>query len=165
MRILFVCNGNILSQPNSRSLIREKIGQSLIEVRSAGMYAFNGEPLSPKAMTVLRENSIYFSHNSQRLNQEMLEWADLIFTMTKRQKYMIMLKFIEVKNKIFTLKEFVGQQDINDISNPFGKDLKNYRQFFGEIDQILNILCEKLAFFSSFKKNLIGGVCSLARIK
>lgn len=152
MRVLFVCTGNVCRGPIAEAIFRQKIGKKSIEVRSAGMHAFDGDPISPKAETILTEHGINYSQKSQRLNLELLEWADLILTMTRRQKYMIMARYTGFPDKIYTIKEFVGMEDLNDISNPFGKDLNSYRYFAWEIEQLLNLLYEKLFCISFFRE-------------
>ncbi len=148
MRILFVCTGNTCRSPIAEALCQQKVrelGKAVeIEVRSAGLRKFKGFPVSPHTLTVLTEYGIQYDREPQGINPELIEWADLVLTMTKFHKYIAIAIFPEIINKTFTLKEFVGEQKSLDISDPVGKSLSKYRQCAQEIDQTLNLLLEKL---------------------
>lgn len=135
--------------------IRELDESDAIEVRSAGIHKFKGFPVSPHSITVLAEYGIKYDREPQGINPELIEWADLVLTMTKFHKYIAIALFPEIFNKTFTLKEFVGNHNSLDISDPAGKSLSTYRQCAQEIDSTLNLLQYKLQIvdetsFSSF---------------
>ncbi|MEP0886402.1 hypothetical protein NDI49_33245 [Trichocoleus sp. ST-U3] len=69
--------------------------------------------------------------------------------MTKFHKYIAIAIYPEALNKTFTLKEFVGEQNSLDISDPVGKSLSRYRHCAQEIDLALNLLQQKLVRISS----------------
>lgn len=79
----------------AEALFRKKVrelgnaGESLgeIEVRSAGLHKFKGMAVSPHALTVLAEYGIQYDHEPQGVSAELIEWADLVLTMTKFHKY------------------------------------------------------------------------------
>jgi protein-tyrosine phosphatase len=135
----------------AEALFRQKLWElrqsGEIEVRSAGLHKFKGTSVSPRAISVLAEYGIQFDRQPQGLNLELLEWADLVLTMTRFHKYMTIAIYPLIGNKIFTLKEFVGEQNSLDISDPVGRSLSRYRQCALEIDSSLNLLHQKLAHF------------------
>ncbi len=144
MRILFVCSANTCRSPMAEALLKEQVKYQNIEVRSAGVSALNGDPTLSYAQSILEERGINYSHQSQRINPELMEWANLVLTMTKTQKYILLAMFPEIGKQIFTLKEFVGEKENPDINNPKGSDLSSYRQCAEEIMRSLDRLLEKL---------------------
>lgn len=146
MRVLFVCTGNTCRSPMAEALFQQKVrlGTNEIEVLSAGLYKFKGTSVSPHALIVLAEYGIQFDRQPQGINSELLAWADLVLTMTRFHKYMAIAFYPTICHKIFTLKEFVGEKNSLDISDPVGKSLSRYRQCAQEIDFSLNLLYQKL---------------------
>ncbi len=133
-----------LFQKKIRELRQRQEILAQTEVRSAGLYKFKGIPVSAHTLTVLGEYGIQYDCEPQGLKPELVEWADLVLTMTKFHKYIAIAIYPEALNKTFTLKEFVGEQNSLDISDPVGKSLSRYRHCAQEIDLALNLLQQKL---------------------
>lgn len=107
-RILFVCTGNTCRSPMAQGLLRklaEREGLG-IEIRSAGVAAINGMPISRHSADILKTKGFHDSLASSALSDESAAWADLILTMTAGHKQQLIARYPEAVDKVFTLKEF-----------------------------------------------------------
>ena len=76
-RVLFLCTGNSCRSQMAEGYAKA-LGQEIIEVQSAGLEA-HGK--NPKAIAVMAEDGVDISaQESTRLNESMLQWADVVVT-------------------------------------------------------------------------------------
>ncbi|MBD8498189.1 low molecular weight protein arginine phosphatase [Paenibacillus arenosi] len=125
-RILFVCTGNTCRSPMAESLLRHMASQRgiAVEVRSAGVAATDGMPMSRHAQTVLYErNMSNESFASRSLEKASIDWADIILTLTASHKQHVIHKFEGVADKVFTLKEYVEENDTSSQKEQFHQEL------------------------------------------
>jgi protein-tyrosine-phosphatase len=142
--ILFICTGNTCRSPLAEYLLREKAGDQLM-VKSAGVAAANGGKASVHVETLLQEKGIEMNHASQMVTQELMEWADLVLTMTDSHKQYLSQIFPAKTKAIHTLKEYVSPSDTNlNISDPFGGTLPNYRATMVELEELINQFVEQI---------------------
>jgi protein-tyrosine phosphatase len=113
-----------------------------LEVRSAGIYAIPGDAISPQAKEVLSSEGISSEHCARRLDQDLLEWADVILTMTQQHKNAILLESPLSETKVYTLTEYITD-DSFDIMDPYGSSVEVYRRCAEEIYEHLENLMEK----------------------
>lgn len=142
MKILFVCTGNTCRSPMAQVLL-EKIAKDKglnIEVKSAGIFALDGQKASANAIEVMKSEGIDLeNHRARIIHRDLLEEADLILTMSKSHKKALLSKFDFVKGKVYTLKEYAyGKEE--DIEDPFGGDIRDYRRAKEEIKEALKQL-------------------------
>ncbi|MXQ52933.1 low molecular weight protein arginine phosphatase [Shimazuella alba] len=143
-RVLFVCTGNTCRSPMAEAILTHmaKQKQFPLQVRSAGIYAVPGDNISPQAKEVLSTEGIQTDHCAQRLSEELLEWADVILTMTKQHKNAVLLESPTLNKKVYTLTEYITD-DAFDIMDPYGSSVEVYRRCAEEIYQHLETLMEK----------------------
>jgi protein arginine phosphatase len=144
MNILFVCTGNTCRSPMAEAVLKYK-GADKFDVKSAGVFAMDGNDASFQAKEVLKENDIIHRHQSSSLTRENLDWASYIFTMTSNHKRAILDHYPQVADKIFTLKEFVLEDPADlDVSDPYGGSVDTYRHTYRELDSLIEELIKKL---------------------
>lgn len=78
-----------------------------LEVRSAGVSAAEGMPISRHAEAVLRDQQIKDGMSSKPLSMDLVEWADLVLTLTLSHKQYAIRQFPYAADKVHTLKEYV----------------------------------------------------------
>lgn len=143
-RVLFVCTGNTCRSPMAEAILRSK-GIPQLEVRSAGIYAANGQAASQFAREVLAEEDIRHQHQSKQISSEDVEWATYILTMTESHAEAIQNFFPEYSNKVSTLKEFVGASgQSNDVLDPYGGSKMDYRKTFMELENLVDSFVRKI---------------------
>ena len=127
MKILFVCDGNICRSPAAAAFFRANLQNGSVEVRSAGIYASQGRAMILQMQQVLAEYGLTNTHRSQKISSENLTWADLIFTMTRPQKFVLISMVPAIADKVYTLQEYLGHP-AQDIAVPQDETLSAYRQ-------------------------------------
>lgn len=136
MNIYFVCTGNTCRSPMAEAILKNK-NLPDIQVKSAGIYALQGGGMSENARAVLLEEEIHHEHVSSQINEQDIEWADLILTMTSAHKEAILRTYSQAKNKTYTLKEYVAPYSSQDVFDPFGGDISTYKQTYQELKRLI----------------------------
>ena len=63
--------------------------------------------------------------------------------MTRSHKYILLSQIPTIKEKLFTLKEYVGETSNLDINIP-AENIDSYRQCLEDIECAINLLVEKI---------------------
>lgn len=151
MNIMFVCTGNICRSAMAHILFEKRITEAKkenIHVFSCGIYAEDNDMPTINAIEVIDEyNANLRNHRATNIKSSNIKEMDLILCATNSHKKEIIDIYPNLKEKTYTLKEYVNYdkdgKDIN-IKDPWGYDLETYRFCASEIDKCLEMLLEKI---------------------
>lgn len=112
-RIVTVCTGNICRSPLAERLLRTELDRRLaaagavIDVSSAGTAGLDAAPMDAQAAAVLTAlGGQAAGHVSRRVDQQLVEGADLILTATREHRAAVVRLMPQASRRTFTLREF-----------------------------------------------------------
>jgi protein-tyrosine-phosphatase len=112
-RLLFVCTGNTCRSPLAEVIARRRmadLGWHHVEVRSAGVGAWDGGPASSGSLAAAaRHDADLSAHRSSRVTPELLEWADIVLAMSP--SHVMHLVEMGAKSKAELLTTFAAEAD------------------------------------------------------
>ena len=143
VQLTFVCTGNTCRSPMAEGLCRKHFANILncnldevdsfgYKVRSAGVAAFDGSPVSSNAVNACRQRGIDISsYRSSLLTEEMVEQSDLLFVMSSAHLEHVLAYFPEAEFKTFLLDEN------GNISDPVGQSEAVYLRCADQIEKAI----------------------------
>jgi protein-tyrosine-phosphatase len=144
IHILFVCSGNICRSPMAEGLLKKLLVEqnldSQVTVSSAGTLGIIGNAASENGVIACHnEYDVDLSwHESQGINDEMLEQSDIILCMAQGHFEYIDNYFPEYTYKCHLFKQYAGQKDSElDIVDPVGMDLGEYTKTCHELAKLI----------------------------
>ena len=150
MKVMFICTENTCRSPMAQGLFEKAVKKEdkrEIKVYSCGIYAENGGVPTYNAIQVMKQYNIDLGkHKTTNISNSNILDMDLILCVTTIHKKMVLEKYPDLKEKIFTLKEYVlDKKDQNiDINDPWGYDLVVYKRCAEEINEYLKLLIKKI---------------------
>lgn len=154
LNILVVCSGNLCRSPMTAHILAERLKEKApgkFTVRSAGTAAKEGQRASLQATESMRLLGIDLSnHRSRSVNEELMEWADVVLAMTVDHLGDLHAQFPDHTHKVYLFttypdSELEGQYGIED---PFGMDQEFYNQtadtILTHMDRIVSHLLQKI---------------------
>lgn len=132
-----------------KKMLGKRLGEASkqIHVLSAGLNAFEGYATG-EAFQMMRDEGVDLSNfGSKQLTLEMVKTADLILTMQRSHKFYVFALDPKARDKTFTMKEFSGENEKQDIVDPYGRGIHAYKACAEEIKGSLDKAFKKILKF------------------
>ncbi|MGE9295281.1 MAG: low molecular weight protein arginine phosphatase [Puniceicoccales bacterium] len=130
--IIVVCTANICRSPMGERLLAhglaaEQSPLNELKVVSAGISAYQGDPASQNSVRALKSVGIGLTdHKSQQINQELLDRAFAVFSMTQTHRALIEAHFRPQPPYMYLFRELIGEGASVEIPDPFGRSITEY---------------------------------------
>ncbi len=147
MNIMFICTGNICRSAMAHAMLEKKIKEinKDIEVYSCGIFAENGDVSTNEAVQTMKEYDIDLKkHKATNIQNSNIKDMDIILCATTAHKNNVINMYPELKEKIFTMKEYAGYDNNDlDIKDPWGYGIDVYKRCSKEIEECINKYIKK----------------------
>lgn len=134
--IVIVCTGNICRSPLAERLLQIRLSSNpCFEVSSAGLHAVVGAPMDPDAAHQLKVHGGDPDNlHGEQITDMHVKAADLILTMTRKQRDELIREFPLAMHRTFTMTEFaVLSELIAKVSSSFVETISMSAQMRAQI--------------------------------
>lgn len=143
-RVVMVCTGNTCRSPMAELLMRRALasrGLSGIEVASAGVFAFEGQPASRQAVQVMAEYGLDLSaHRSRQLSWDLARDA-LVLAMGESHRQAA--EEVGGAQRVMLLLAAAGLP--GEVEDPYGRGLEAYRQVADQLERAVALIAGRWA--------------------
>jgi len=135
LKILVLCYGNIYRSPFVAEYLRNKLpGEVPYQIRSAGFFPKSGRKSDEKYVELVKKYSIDLEdHESEVVDNVMLEWADAIIIMDGKNFKLSLLQNPAIESKLIWLGSLYKKLPI-EIPDPYSKNIEQQKTI---IDQMI----------------------------
>lgn len=151
MNIMFVCTGNTCRSAMAEGLAKKEISDKNLDINvsSSGIFAMEGEHASYNSVAIMKEYDVdIVTHRATQIEHANINDKDLILCATQNHKNQVIMRYPELKNRVFTMKEYAGLDKDGadmDIGDPWGYDINTFRMCAAEISLCVDKIIEKIA--------------------
>lgn len=149
-KLLFVCSGNTCRSPLAEAIARAEAGRrglADVECRSAGTFAWDGQPAAANGILVGRERGLDLeTHRSRELDPGLLAWADLVLAMDASHAQAARRLSPTVKTELVTDSLPRGHPSRGrSVADPIGGDADVYRVTAELLEEAIRGLFDRIA--------------------
>ena len=149
MKVLFVCSANICRSALAEVILKKELlqkGLTNIEVESAGVHNFEGEPRDYKMASYAYKAGYEMNGKAKYLTQTMVDSADLIICMESFQIVEIQRRYLPYVhwNRLCRFNKICFDEQ-TDLMDPSGDTGYIYNNVFEKIQEGCNNLAWKLS--------------------
>jgi protein-tyrosine phosphatase len=106
MLVLVVCTANIARSPLFQAMLADRLGDG-VTVSSAGVRAREGDPAAEGSALLAEQRGLDLSaHRSRPVTSDLVRSADLVLTMSERQRDVCAPLAAGSASRVYTVREF-----------------------------------------------------------